>query len=162
MIAVNDNLRNAKENLDSHMIVTVEIEGKPEVYRAPRVLRNGLVYSVHWKRKRQIQWQIRSQYQDKPWNGPLHVKLMFFFIPPKGTSHAKKQQMLEGTLPFCKRPDLSNCIKLIEDCGNGLLWEDDKQIIELEAYKLYGVKEKTVIIMESTNGKSINSRLKLY
>lgn len=31
------------------------------------------------------------------------------------------------------RPDLSNLVKAVEDAGNGVLWEDDRQIMQLAA-----------------------------
>jgi Holliday junction resolvase RusA-like endonuclease len=35
------------------------------------------------------------------------------------------------------KPDLSNCVKLIEDALNELVWKDDSQICNLRVYKRY-------------------------
>lgn len=35
------------------------------------------------------------------------------------------------------KPDLSNCVKLIEDALNELIWKDDSQICNLKVYKRY-------------------------
>lgn len=35
------------------------------------------------------------------------------------------------------RPDLDNFIKLLSDAGNGILWQDDGQIVRLNAEKIY-------------------------
>jgi Holliday junction resolvase RusA-like endonuclease len=55
----------------------------------------------------------------------LHVEVDFFISRPK--SNRSKY--------VTKRPDLDNFIKLILDCGNGILWKDDSQIISLAASK---------------------------
>jgi Holliday junction resolvase RusA-like endonuclease len=66
--------------------------------------------------------------RNMPWSGPLGVTLTFFFSRP-GTR--------KSDLHHVTRPDLDNLIKLVLDSGNGLLWEDDKQIVFLEAAKHY-------------------------
>ena len=132
-------------------MVTFEVLGRPCVYRPPRVTRRHGTYSPHTKKKQEVQWVLKSQFNTPAWESAIHLRLMFYFAVPKHTSNVKKQQMLDGTLSFCKRPDLSNCIKFIEDCGNGVLWKDDSQIIKLEAQKLYGTKEKTLIMMSEVS-----------
>jgi hypothetical protein len=43
------------------------------------------------------------------------------------------------------KPDLSNLIKFYEDCANGILFHDDKQIVELKSKKKYSLNPRTVI-----------------
>lgn len=44
--------------------------------------------------------------------------------------------------PFrSKRPDLDNLIKLVADSCNGIVYEDDAQIVQLSARKVYGEEE---------------------
>ena len=42
--------------------------------------------------------------------------------------------------------DLSNLVKAVEDAGNGILWEDDRFITQLEAYKNKIDKEDSIFI----------------
>ena len=128
-------------------MITLQVFGRPCVYRPPRVTRSHGTYSPHTKKKHDVQWELKSYFREEVWESAIYLRLMFYFAVPKNTSNVKRQQMLDGTLSFTKRPDLSNCIKFIEDCGNGVLWKDDSQIIKLEAQKFYGTKEKTLIMM---------------
>lgn len=61
------------------------------------------------------------------------------------------------TVSFCysrgirgQQPDLSNMLKALEDSGNKILWEDDKQIIVLHAFKVEVAKggERTEVEIE--------------
>lgn len=36
-----------------------------------------------------------------------------------------------------RRPDLANYLMLLSDAGTGILWEDDSQLVMVEAQKLY-------------------------
>lgn len=44
-------------------------------------------------------------------------------------------------------PDLSNMIKFYEDCLNGILWEDDRLIVEIYSFKIYAETPGTLIII---------------
>lgn len=127
-------------------MLILEVSGRPMPWKAPYVTKKG-AFSSHTNRKHEIQWQLKSQFNQEPWEGAISLKLSFFFAPPKNTSFVKKRQMLSNVIHFTKRPDASNLEKLLCDCGNGILWNDDSQIINLEVSKLYGTKEKTLIMM---------------
>lgn len=129
-------------------MITVEIQGKPVVWKAPVVTRSKGTYSHHTKAKQAAQWQLKSQFNQDPWECALCVSVKFYFLPPKSTSYVKKMQMLRGETPFNKRPDISNLEKFCLDVGNGVLWRDDAQIIKLTASKLYGTTTKTLLSME--------------
>ena len=45
--------------------------------------------------------------------------------------------MEKGFIRPAKSPDLDNYVKLILDALNGLLWEDDRYIVEMHAGKFY-------------------------
>lgn len=49
-----------------------------------------------------------------------------------------------------RRMDLSNMIKALEDSGNGVLWEDDSQIVKIDAEKeeCPEGREQTVVELE--------------
>ncbi len=61
----------------------------------------------------------------------MPVKTKKLWAPEFGEWHAKK--------------DLDNYIKYILDVGNGILWHDDSQIVELHAYQKYSENPCTII-----------------
>jgi len=122
----------------------IEIWGRPMPWKAPTVTKRG-AYSAHSERKMQIQWQMKTLFNRTPFEGPIFLEVLYFFAVPKNTSFVKKKQMLNGMIKHTKRPDRGNLDKLLEDCGNGILWKDDSQNYKILSEKSWGEEEKTII-----------------
>ena len=56
-----------------------------------------------------------------------NITLIFGMPYPK--SKVKKSMPELNEIPHVVKPDIDNLIKFVLDCGNGLLWTDDKKII---------------------------------
>jgi Holliday junction resolvase RusA-like endonuclease len=70
---------------------------------------------------------------------------------PKSWQSAKKRLAREGKIRPAVKPDIDNLVKAILDALNGgIAYEDDKQIVELTAVKLYG-DPRTEIMLEELN-----------
>ena len=80
---------------------------------------------------------------------PLRLSADFFFVGPK-SSKKKAAQMLSGEIRPTKRGpgDADNLLKTVADALNGVAYEDDSQIVEVEARKYFGEEYKTVIRIE--------------
>jgi len=79
--------------------------------------------------------------------GPLVARIYFIRKYPKFLCLKNPQKQTEkrkGKYPITK-PDLDNLIKTILDAMNGLVFEDDNQIVALYAEKKYGEEGKTVV-----------------
>ena len=48
-----------------------------------------------------------------------------------------------------KKPDVDNLVKAVKDALKGLLYQDDAQIIHLEASKAYGPEPGVTIALEA-------------
>ena len=46
------------------------------------------------------------------------------------------------------KPDVDNHIKLVMDSCNGIVYEDDKQVVEITGSKRYGVKPRLEVEIE--------------
>lgn len=87
---------------------------------------------------------------DKPLTGPLRLFVGAYMPIPKSYSKSKREQALRGELRPAKKPDLDNIIKHVKDCANGILWADDKQIVEYlpGTGKFYSDDPRWVIAVE--------------
>ena len=73
------------------------------------------------------------------------VELTLTFGMPYPKSKVRKNMPCISTISHITKPDLDNLIKFVCDCGNGLLWSDDKKIIKINAKKNYMIEPKTII-----------------
>ena len=69
-----------------------------------------------------IQGQVRGLYSDRKWltvptDAPVEVKATVYY---KG-----------------QRPDLSGCLESVGDCLEGIVWENDKQIVSWDGSRLH-------------------------
>ena len=60
---------------------------------------------------------------------PVQVNMDIFVPIPKSWSKIKRARALNGVEYPTTKPDSSNILKSIEDAMNGIVFEDDKQII---------------------------------
>lgn len=81
--------------------------------------------------------------------GPVALMMQIDIVPP--ASWSKKQRtaaLAGGTFPTGK-PDLDNCLKLVADALNGILWQDDKQIVRVVATKVFAEVAQTTLRVTS-------------
>lgn len=64
-----------------------------------------------------------------PAGAPIRLEVVFYVRRPA--------KMPKGRIEPTARPDLDNFLKLVCDSGNGVLWADDGQVVEIYAAKRY-------------------------
>lgn len=64
---------------------------------------------------------------------PLRLWLSFKFSRPQRILNKEP----EAVLPHVVKPDCDNLAKAVQDCLNGILWHDDRQIAKLIVDKSY-------------------------
>lgn len=76
---------------------------------------------------------------------PLKIELKFYMSIPKSMS--KKQRLLikEEKLRPLKKIDLDNGIKIILDALNKVAYDDDKQVVSLNAEKYYSEEPRVEV-----------------
>jgi Holliday junction resolvase RusA-like endonuclease len=85
---------------------------------------------------------------EKPLEGALKLWVMAFLPIPKSKSKKWKQAALDGDIRPTGKPDCSNLIKHLEDICNGIIWQDDKLIVDLYVEKYYSDRPRWVIVVE--------------
>jgi len=114
------------------------IEGRPIPQARPR-FGNGRCWDEQKQQREDYSFQFLFQHKPaKQFTGPLKISITFFM------NKSKANKLEHHTI----KPDLSNLIKFVEDSANGIIYNDDKQIIEITATKLYDDKPRTEIIIE--------------
>jgi Holliday junction resolvase RusA-like endonuclease len=72
-----------------------------------------------------------------PLEGPLEVELVAIFSIAPSWSKAKQRAAHAGTERPCRTPDADNILKVC-DALNGIVWGDDRQIVDARVVKRYG------------------------
>ena len=127
----------------------ITVHGAPIAKKRPRFARIGKgvrTYSDQHTEEGRWLWEAQQQIKEVL-EGPLKASFAFYMTIPKSTGKKSRQTMLDQYVPHIKKPDLDNLIKFAKDCLNGVAWVDDSQVCVIEAYKCYGGKPRTVIVI---------------
>ena len=124
------------------------IDQKPIPQARPRVTKWG-TYDLKSKEKKKYKAEIAEKWLYLPCIESLSLKAVFILPIAKSTPKKRLKEILEKDNRHFKRPDLSNYLKMIEDCMTGLVFKDDSLIFHLEATKLYGETPRIQIIIET-------------
>jgi Holliday junction resolvase RusA-like endonuclease len=112
--------------------------------------------TVAWETRARMEAQI--QFSRPPLTGAIEVSLYAYFPIPASWPEWKKEQAIEGNVLHTLRPDVDNVIKCL-DAFNGVCWEDDARIAQLEAYKVYSSMPRFELSFREISGL-LNSKSK--
>lgn len=103
--------------------------------------------------KKQLAMMCKFQYKEEPLDGPLRVELCFYRHVQSSLSKKERELRLSGAHRPTVKPDTDNYIKSTLDGLNGLLWEDDNQIVDLVAHKYYSDNPRIEIEVKKLESK---------
>ena len=128
-------------------IVFVTIPGRPVPKGRPRLGKHGVYTPETTAEAEKVLQVCFKQACPVPLEGSLELGVSFYFRRPD--SWRKEQRTAtdeDGAEPWrLGRPDLDNLLKLLKDAGNGILWKDDAQVVKIDAVKVYGAENETVV-----------------
>ena len=135
------------------MKVKFTVLGEPQSKGRPRFARMGnYVRSYTPDETVQYETLVRLSYQQaglEKLSGAIRAEIIAFFPIPKSVSKKKHEQMASGKIrPITVRKDTDNICKAILDALNNIAYDDDRQVVELLAYKFYSEVPKAVVILE--------------
>ena len=140
-------------------MISLDLYGNPIPQARARHVSAGKftrTYDPLSKEKELCRWQLKSQYRNEAITAPVAVFVTFFMPIPKSASGIKKRQMLHGKIRHIKKPDVDNLQKFVLDCMNKLVIEDDSQVVEITARKIYsdkpGTSIRVVALSDEENG----------
>lgn len=130
-------------------MIRFTVPGKITGKGRPRFTRYGHVYTP--KKTSNYEQMVKYSYlstRSKRLDGPIRVNIAAIFRIPKSYTKHEKVEAEMGILKPTKKPDVDNITKIILDALNGVAYQDDKQVIEVEVIKRYGKigEEEHVIV----------------
>ncbi len=138
------------------LIVNFEVPGDPVPKGRPRFARRGTFVQTYTDSKT-IEYETivatkarMAIGSSEPLKGHLTVYLYLRYAVPTSYSKKRAEACLNG-LEYPKRVDLDNCYKSITDAMQGIIYENDCQIVEAHILKCYSLEPgANVMIQEKT------------
>lgn len=131
------------------MKVTLDLAIDPTPWKAPHMGAHG-IYAPHNEVKRKIKHFIRQQYQGQPYTGYTALFFYFAFAVPQSASVIQRKRMLDQKI-YPTKMDCTNCQKLFEDCLQGIVISNDKNVVAVTSCKFYEEKGRVQIIVQDVN-----------
>lgn len=134
--------------------MTVVIPGRPVPQPRPQVCRRGGFVRTYTPDngivayRQAVALMVRSALAGQKHLGPVELTIRLELTrPPSHWSVTKKRgRVLKSSAPgWVVDADCSNYLKGIEDCLNGIAWDDDVQIVDLHVSKRYAEHDRTII-----------------
>jgi len=138
--------------------VTFMVEGTPVGKGRPRFSRRGNFVSTYTPTKtRDYEDLIReAAKQAMGTNEPLKTPVaayIYITVPiPQSYSKSRSKACLEGWERPCKKPDIDNIIKAYLDSMNGIVYDDDTQVVSLHSTKVYGTIGMVEVLIKEDIG----------
>lgn len=109
------------------------------------------------ERTKEYENRVKAAYLKKfgrlKMSGTLQVDIIAYFEPPKSARKRRRQMMLDGDIPYDKKPDGDNIQKAVLDALNGVAYDDDKYIVAGYWFKGYAEQAHTDVIITRIGGR---------
>lgn len=133
-------------------MILIEVPGRMVGKGRPRIVRNGdQIRAMTPEKTRNMEAVIRQHAADAmdgrpPFLGAVEVIITMRWLYPRSWSKRRRGDTHWAT----GRPDLDNCLKLLGDALNKIVWHDDAQIasIGIARYYVDDVESTTIRINE--------------
>lgn len=116
------------------------VPGAPQGKARPRMTRAGHVYTPAKTRSYEALVASEAKAAMKghpPFTGACTASVVAYIGIPASWPAKKRAAALAGEILPTVKPDLDNAIKAVFDAINGVVWLDDKQVIDGRVIKLY-------------------------
>lgn len=131
--------------------VVFTVPGEPQGKGRPRFARpKGSNFTMAYTPEKTVSYEnrVKAMYvygRFPKLDGPVRVSVVMYFGIPASVSKKARQLMLDGEIYPAKKPDADNVCKSVIDALNGIAFDDDKQVVELRAKKMYSDRPRVVV-----------------
>ena len=87
-----------------------------------------------------------------PMTGPVHIDIRVVFVPAKSWPDWKRNMAISHEIAHTTKPDIDNLAKSMKDALNGIVYDDDAQIIRSVCVKEYGPQAMVVATVTPVGG----------
>lgn len=135
------------------MSVSFFVPGQPVGKGRPRAFRMGTGIRMHTPEKTAsyenlVATAAHGAMQGRaPIEGACHVQMDIRLMVPLSWSNKRRNEAFDGKVFPTKKPDADNVIKAIFDALNGIVWQDDVQVVQIEASKRYSMTPGVHVIV---------------
>ncbi len=91
----------------------------------------------------------------RPLSGELFVSVEFVWGHPKSWGKKRIAELRERSVYKPSRPDIDNLCKGVFDALNGVIWNDDSQIVAIHAWKRYGYVDAIIMRVWPADGNHL-------
>ena len=126
------------------------IPGVARGKQRPRATRTGRVYTPAQTVNQEAYIKMLAATAMRgfaPFVGPLIATFSIYVAIPKSYTKHQRKLIDEGKLWPTAKPDIDNVVKLLCDAMNGVVYGDDKQIVDLLVSKQYADAASTHVII---------------
>lgn len=124
----------------------IKVEGRIIGKQRPRAnFRTGIIYTPYNTKK--YERLIKSKVTQKV-DGAIAIDLECHFKMPKWSNKKRKEMVGKPTL---KKPDIDNITKIYLDALNKVAYDDDKQVYQISATKVWDTEEYVLARISSKN-----------
>lgn len=134
-------------------VVSFEIPGNPVAKGRARAFKQGN-YIAHYTPEKTVNYEnlvkmvaVQDMKGKQLISGPVSMVISLFFQIPESWSNKKRLSALNGTVRPTVKPDLDNCCKVVADALNGVVWHDDKQVVEVVVKKFYSDRPRANVLI---------------
>ena len=128
------------------------IPGEPRGKQRPRFNRKtGTTYTPTEtaQYEEMVRLIAKAAYHCKPIEGPVQVMVTGMYKIPESTTKERRRKMQLGLVFPEVKPDIDNVAKIILDALNGIVYKDDKQVVELAVKKFYDTSPRVIVEVET-------------
>lgn len=126
-------------------VVSGTVEGVPAPMGSHRHIGRGRIINdnprtAEWQNA--VRWSFRQAYKGDAVRTPVSVKLEFCMPRPKshygtGKNATRVKNSAPSEYSCLGKPDLDKLVRAVLDCGTGILWVDDAQVVSISCSKRY-------------------------